>query len=90
MMAQWPMMAARTGLDTARGQLAVSRGRCCWLRARSSGPAPGGVFAGQLFGTRDTWADDPDMTFHARHQVGVLLEGLDILARKHPSAPASR
>ena len=41
--------------------------------------APGGVFAGQLFGTRDTWADDPDMTFCARHQVEVLLDGLDIL-----------
>ncbi len=40
---------------------------------------PGGVFAGQLFGTRDTWADDPDMTFHARHQAEVLLNGLDIL-----------
>ena len=41
--------------------------------------APGGVFAGQLFGTRDTWADDPDMTFHARHQAETLLDGLDIL-----------
>lgn len=41
--------------------------------------APGGVFAGQLFGTRDTWADDPGMTFHTRHQVEVLLDGLDIL-----------
>ena len=174
MMAEWPMMAARTGLDTTHGQLAVSRGRCCWPRARSSGPArtawrstwaaarapmrwscwlaagwswrstlsrpgsrcsghasrplppdgsafccasfaeadlpcahlihagfslpfcppqefpalwarirralaPGGVFAGQLFGTRDTWADDPDMTFHARHQAETLLDGLDIL-----------
>jgi len=76
--------------------------------------APGGVLAGQLFGTRDTWADDPDMTFHTRHQAEMLLDGLDvlrleeterhghafsgpkhwhtfdILARKHPSAPASR
>jgi hypothetical protein len=41
--------------------------------------APGGVFAGQLFGTHDTWADDPDMTFYVRHQVEVLLDGLDIL-----------
>ena len=39
MMAEWPMMAARTGLDTTHGQLAVSRGRCCWPRARSSGLA---------------------------------------------------
>jgi SAM-dependent methyltransferase len=49
-----------------------------WARIRRA-LAPGGVFAGQLFGTRDTWADDPDMTFHARHQAETLLDGLDIL-----------
>ena len=49
-----------------------------WARIRQA-LAPGGVFAGQLFGTHDTWAEDPDMTFHARNQVEVLLDGLDIL-----------
>jgi SAM-dependent methyltransferase len=49
-----------------------------WTRIRQS-LAPGGVFAGQLSGTRDTWADDPDMTFCTRHQAEVLLDGLDIL-----------
>ena len=49
-----------------------------WGRIRRA-LAPGGVFAGQLFGTHDTWADDPDLTFHARHQVEALLDGLDIL-----------
>ena len=49
-----------------------------WARIRRA-LAPGGVFAGQLFGTHDTWADDPDMTFYSRHQVEVLLDGLDIL-----------
>jgi tellurite methyltransferase len=49
-----------------------------WIRIRRA-LAPGGIFAGQLFGTHDTWADDPDMTFHARHQVEMLLDGLDIL-----------
>ena len=49
-----------------------------WARIRRA-LAPGGIFAGQLFGTHDTWAEDPDMTFHARHQVQVLLDGLDIL-----------
>lgn len=50
------------------------------LRARiRRALAPGGIFAGQLFGTRDTRADDPDMTFYARHQVETLLDGLDIL-----------
>lgn len=48
-----------------------------WARIRRA-LAPGGVFAGQLFGTHDTWAEDPDMTFHARHQVEMLLDGLDI------------
>ena len=49
-----------------------------WARIRRA-LAPGGIFAGQLFGTRDTWADDPDLTFHARHQAETLLDGLDIL-----------
>lgn len=49
-----------------------------WARIRRA-LAPGGVFVGQLFGTHDTWAEDPDMTFHARDQVEVLLDGLDIL-----------
>ena len=35
---------------------------------------PGGRFAGQLFGIRDTWADEPDMTFHSTEQVNGLLE----------------
>ena len=49
------------------------------MGADPAGACPGGVFAGQLFGTRDTWAHDPDMTFQARHQVEVLVDGLDIL-----------
>lgn len=49
-----------------------------WARIRQA-LGPGGVFAGQLFGIRDSWADDPSMTFHARHEVEVLLDGLQIL-----------
>jgi hypothetical protein len=49
-----------------------------WARIREA-LAPGGVFAGQLFGTRDSRADDPDLTFHARRQVDVPLDGLKIL-----------
>ena len=49
-----------------------------WARIRRT-LAPGGVFAGQLFGIRDTWADDPDLSFHTRHQAETLLDGLDIL-----------
>ena len=40
---------------------------------------PGGIFAGQLFGTHDSWADDPGMTFQDRSEVTRLLDGLQIL-----------
>lgn len=49
-----------------------------WVRIRQA-LVPGGIFAGQLFGIRDSWADDPNMTFHARHEVEELLDGLQIL-----------
>jgi len=35
---------------------------------------PGGRFAGQLFGVRDSWADNPEMTFHSFEDVDNLLE----------------
>ena len=34
---------------------------------------PGGRFAGQLFGIRDSWADETEMTFHTAEQVADLL-----------------
>jgi len=34
---------------------------------------PGGRFAGQLFGVRDSWADEPEMTFHSAEQAAALL-----------------
>lgn len=40
---------------------------------------PGAIFAGQLFGVRDSWAGDPDMTFQTRAEVISLLDGLEIL-----------
>jgi len=40
---------------------------------------PGGIFAGQLFGTRDSWAGDPGMTFQDRSEVTRLLDGLEII-----------
>jgi hypothetical protein len=49
-----------------------------WARIRHA-LAWGGVLAGQLFGIRDSWVDDPSMTFHARHEVEGLLGGLQIL-----------
>lgn len=49
-----------------------------WARIRGS-LAPGGIFAGQLFGTRDSWAGDPGMTFQDLEEVKNLLGGLEIL-----------
>lgn len=39
---------------------------------------PGGRFAGQLFGDRDTWAALPDRTHHTRTQAEKLLLGMDV------------
>jgi SAM-dependent methyltransferase len=38
----------------------------------------GGRFAGQFFGTRDSWAGQPDLTFHTRGQVLDLLADFEI------------
>lgn len=39
---------------------------------------PGGRFAGQFFGVHDSWANEPDMTFHTGEQVRAMLDGLEI------------
>ena len=39
---------------------------------------PGGRFAGQFFGVRDSWANEPDMTFHTEEQVREMLEEFEI------------
>ncbi len=49
-----------------------------WAQIRRA-LVPGAIFAGQLFGTHDSWADDPGMTFHNRAEVISLLDGLEIL-----------
>jgi hypothetical protein len=49
-----------------------------WARIRAA-LAPGGIVAVQLFGVRDSWADEADLTFHTRTQVEALLGGLDVL-----------
>jgi SAM-dependent methyltransferase len=49
-----------------------------WAQIRRA-LAHGAIFAGQFFGTRDSWADDPGMTFQNRAEVISLLDGLEIL-----------
>jgi hypothetical protein len=39
---------------------------------------PGGRFAGQFFGDRDSWASLPDRTHHSQDEVVKLLEGFEI------------
>ncbi|MBA3739225.1 MAG: class I SAM-dependent methyltransferase [Actinobacteria bacterium] len=48
-----------------------------WERLRSC-LRPGGRFAGELFGDRDSWSSDPGMTFHDVAAARVLFDGLDI------------
>lgn len=49
-----------------------------WTRIREA-LVPGGIFAGQLSGIRDSWAADPAMTFHDRRAAAALLDGLQII-----------
>ncbi|MBI1879425.1 MAG: class I SAM-dependent methyltransferase [Chloroflexi bacterium] len=39
---------------------------------------PGGRFAGQFFGERDSWAGNTGMTFHTRAQIDRLLDGFEV------------
>jgi tellurite methyltransferase len=48
-----------------------------WARIVAS-IRPGGRFAGQFFGDRDTWARCADRTHHTREQVEALLAGFDL------------
>lgn len=42
----------------------------------------GGIFAAQFFGTKDSWADRTDMTFHTAAEIEALLTSYDVLARR--------
>ncbi len=39
---------------------------------------PGGRFSGQLFGDRDEWVNDPELTFHTREEALSLLDGFEL------------
>ena len=39
---------------------------------------PGGRFAGQFFGVRDSWSVNTDMTFHTEDQVRRMLEAFEL------------
>jgi tellurite methyltransferase len=48
-----------------------------WRRIERS-LRPGGRFSGHLFGDRDGWSDEEEMTFHTRGLAEELLAGLDV------------
>jgi SAM-dependent methyltransferase len=48
-----------------------------WRRITSA-VRPGGFFVGHLFGPHDSWAGTPDMTFHTRAEVEILLTEFEI------------
>jgi SAM-dependent methyltransferase len=48
-----------------------------WLRIRAA-LRPGGRFAGELFGDRDTWASDPTMTFHDVDAARSRFDGMEV------------
>jgi tellurite methyltransferase len=39
---------------------------------------PGGRFSGHLFGDRDEWSDEDDMTFQTRAEAAALLSRLEV------------
>ncbi len=54
---------------------------------------PGGRFAGQFFGKRDTWASLPGRTHHSRDEVLELVHGFEIemmLEEERDSTPEVR
>ena len=48
-----------------------------WKRRVASLP-PGGRFSGQLFGDRDAWAANPELSFQTRAEVEVLLRPFEV------------
>ncbi len=52
--------------------------RAFWARARDR-LRPGGLLVVNIFGVRDSWAGDPDMTFIARGDVEQMVEGLEVI-----------
>jgi trans-aconitate methyltransferase len=47
-------------------------------RAIRTAIEPGGLLAVDLFGVRDAWAGEPDLTFVTRERLADLLVGLDV------------
>lgn len=51
-----------------------------WGLVRESVRPERGWICAQFFGPNDTWATNPDMTFHTREEVEQLFDGMEIQA----------
>ena len=71
--ARWPA-AALVNSSFALPFCPPERFEGVWGRIAASLPT-GGRFSGQLFGVRDGWAADPELTFLTRSQIEDLLQG---------------
>ena len=56
---------------------APDRFAAMWSRVREA-IVPGGRFTGQIFGDRDEWRDNPELTFHTRAATEALFDGFEI------------
>jgi SAM-dependent methyltransferase len=54
--------------------------------AATSALRPNGLFVGHFFGPNDTWADTPDMTFHAREEVEAMLAEFEVVQLREEDA----
>lgn len=50
-----------------------------WQLIRESVSTRKGWIAAQFFGPNDSWATNPDLTFHAREEIEELFAGMDVL-----------
>jgi len=57
-----------------------------WQQITTSLPR-GGLFCGQLFGDKDSWATLPDRSHQTRAQVNTLLEPFNVLDLKEEDKP---
>jgi tellurite methyltransferase len=50
----------------------------------------GGIFTGQLFGTRDSWnVEDSGMTFHTRAEAGALFHDFELVHIEEEDGPGT-
>lgn len=49
-----------------------------WQKIRAAVDAPRGWVTAQFFGPNDSWAGNPDLSFHGREEVEALFSGMEV------------